>query len=102
MRNIINDMAEKFSMGTVRTTAFDPNGWEIGDTDCDIDLTIKHEAGLATYVVIATIYVTGVAIQRELEIVVTDDDLIDQSKLEIDTDETPPEAVIDYISSHQR
>jgi len=44
MRNIINDMAEKFSMGTVRTTAFDPNGWEIGDTDCDIDLTIKHEA----------------------------------------------------------
>lgn len=101
MRNIINDMAEKFTNGTIRTTAHDDNGWEIGMVSMDIDTIIEHVPGGLKYTIKVTWY--GETTETtEIEHFLSDDVIIDPSKIDIDTEDTPPEPEISWVQSEHR
>lgn len=101
MRNIIKDMAEKFTNGTIRTTAHDDNGWEIGMVSMDIDTTIEHVAGGLQYTIKVTWYGSHVE-STEIEHFISDDVIIDPSKIDIDTEDDPPEPEISWVQSEHR
>jgi len=101
MRNIINDMAEKFTNGTIRTTAHDENGWEIGMVSMDIDTRIEHVAGGLQYTIKVTWYGAHVE-TTEFEYYLSGDAIIDHTMIDIDTEDTPPEPEIAWVRSEHR
>lgn len=101
MRNIIKDMAEKFTNGTIRTVAYDDNNSEIGMVSMDIDSRIEHTTGGLRYTIKVTWY--GETTETtETEHFISDDFIIDPSKIDIDTEDNPPEPEIAWVQSEHR
>ena len=78
LRDKVNDMAERFSVGSLRTTAYNHDDFEVGTFDTDVDAEVEMTDGGGIQITVkVTVWQNSVGVEEEVVITVPAHEVIE-------------------------